>query len=979
MAKLDLEPIKKLDLKPVKKLELESIPQEKVIPQLQEARPLPQTIFENIVVQSKRKPAALLKGIGGDIPFSVSRQVTKEFTPASGLEKGLMGVPRFARDIAITSKIAPLRGLKLLGAAGLFGATTAGTEEPKEIAKSAGKEAALFGTIAVGAKSLPYGGKIIQKGFEKVPPFLEKIIRKIPVKSILGINKEALARLPVAIQERMLRAGEFIGVSLKKIGNVARLKFKRYTDIQLAKIEGEKFAQGLEQTLSKEEREVIPFLIEKTGIPRKLQKPELIATVRNPEKRKILQSFANQIKGKYDDFHANLIEVYGDDIGFVKDYINRLWDLKGTTQKQKDKIFNWFMTRPKHLKPRLINTIQEGVNKFGLKPKTLDAAQLYRYYNNNVTTAMANMSFLKGVNKIKTPEGLNMIMRADRAPKEWRTIDHPVLRRAIGHKVKGGSEESLMIGKIPVKVHPEIVDEIDAMFGEGARGFTGNVARSIEGINAFAKYSQLTLSMFHAVALAESAVANSSLNPKLMVNVIRGMKKGEKPILNDPLIKEWIPHGLGVSVPTDIPRNLVESSLKAAENNLSKGFMGRLLKNIAVKPVRKAVEFNNRFLWDYYHPQLKVFTANRLYKDLLKNPNFRNVPEGQLRKSVAQWVNDSYGGQAWDLMTKSRKWIQGAHYLLLSPDWAVSTIRQALAPFQFGGRSKIDAAIRGELGSNFWKAGAMTLFASINHLNRAFSKLYLGEERDIWENDPGHQTHLFLGFNPDGSKRWLRWGKQFRELPEFFIRNEQWQPLGAPIDKIAGKLSPLIRAGMEQARPFQFGELAKAKGTKRETIERLKALGTFPIPFSIQQQFRRGEFSPLFFAFPVSGTRGSAYYNFLRQAQEAVRDNNTSRLETIYRSAVENGIDADDLMRKAKKDVEYEELQVKKNADEVYETLLTLPREAWKPYIDSQNLDEGTKKRLRFFVRKRLKAETLMEKIKTEGFTKNRIKELIKQ
>ena len=921
---------------------VEVSPVAKTLTKAETIGPLP-SLLERLVAQFKRKALIAPKALTGDVPFI--RKATEEFVPESGLEKFGVGAGRLGRDIGITSQIAPLQGAKFLGGAGAFGALTSDTEKPLEMIGRGLGTAALFKAVDVGTKFIP---RIAVKAYKK---------------------------LPLSVQARFAQIGQSIGTSIKRVGKIENLKFKRYSDIKLAQIEGEKFAQTLEKNLTLQEREVLPFLREKIGIPKKLNRPDLLAIVKDKNKREVLKSFADKMGKNYDDFHVKMSEIYGDDVGFIKNYMNRLWDIP---KNKETSVFNWFTTKTLHQKQRLVKTIQEGVNKFGLTPKTLDAAQLYRIYNNNVTTAMANMSFLKNLNTIKAPDGKSMIRRADKAPLDWVGIDHPVLRRAIAIPIKGRTEKGIVLNKIPVKVHPEIAEEMKTFFGSRLEGPT---VRALEGMNAFAKHSQLTLSLFHHIALAESAIANSIMNPRLMGTVVKNMKEGKRPILNDPLAKEWIKSGLQVGAPTDVQRNLVESSLMAAEENLKRGIKGKAPKIIQqltkatgrtaavpVKALRKTVEFNNRLLWDYYHPQLKIFGANKLYQDALKSPQFAHLPETEVKREVAQWVNDSFGGQAWDLMTKSPQWKQSMHALLLSPDWTISTLRQAMAPFQVGTRSKVTAELRATLGSNFWKSGGLVMYSGINNLNRMFSSFYLGESRDMINNDPGHKTHLFIGFNKDGSKKWLRWGKQFRELPEFFIN---------PIKKTAGKLSPVIQMVRGQTDPFPHGALAKAKGTKREPIERLKALGKSFVPFSAQRQFQKKEFSPLSFAFPVSGSRGSAYFNSLQQFEEAIRAEDKGMIHQVYRAALENGIDADKVLKRAKGNIEYESQRTKQNADKIFEDLLKLPRDQWQQHIGTLSLEDKTKRRLRTLVRERLKAEKSLEKLNKQGIDETQINEII--
>jgi hypothetical protein len=904
-----------------------------------------------------------LAAVAGDIPF-----LGKEFRdiePETGFEKFQFGATRFTRDIATLGKLTPLKGLPFLAGAGAFGAATSGTEDPKEIAKHAGLTAAGFKLFDVGARFLP---KALTAGFKKLP-------------------KEGPKFLPFIGKDFYKRIGKSLGTSLSKIPFVDKLKFARNGEIFEHHANGKLFTEEMNLKLTLPQRQALVFMREKTGVPKKLpESKEIIKVLRDPQQREGLKDFSNRLGRKYDEWHKDLMQTYGDDVGFVENYINRIWDIP---KKRKKEIANWFMTRPKHLKQRFIGTIQEGVNKKGLTPKTLDSAKLFDEYNNLVATTKANFNFLKGY-KVKNPitgkskrvpglldyrtsDGTKAILRIDKAPAGWPTIDHPVLRRAMGFKTKKGS---LGVQKVPVAVHPEIAEEMKTLFGGKLEH---EFIKSVEGINAWAKHSQLALSLFHHVALGEAAIATGTLNPRLIGKIFREMKAGKSPVLHDPnaklVVKEF---GVSLHAPTDVHRNAVEASIFGAVEGIKKLPGGKILSK-PVEALQKAITTNNRFLWDYYHPNLKIYSTLKLYQDALKSPTSKGKSLEAIKKEVGQFVNDTFGGQNMVLMTRSPQWQQGMHLALLSPDWNLSTVRQALSPFQVGARDKATAELRAELGQEFWKASGVVIWAGINNLNRAFTKFHLGEERNMWENDTGRETNLFVGFNKDGSKRWLRWGKQFRELPEFFMN---------PVKKTAGKLSPVIQAARQQIDPFPHGAIKKAEGQfGKQNVERIKQLVTSvgippiipAVPFSVQSQVRKREFNPLAMAFPFSGTRGSAYFNTLREFKNALRTDDMNKIKKLHRSALENGLNSEAILRRAAGDLEYEQTQAKKQADDVFFELLSMPRDQWQAHIAAQNLDDKALKRLRRLMKERLKSERLLENINTQGISTQRLESIIKR
>ena len=882
--------------------------------------------IKTLKTQAKRKAALLTQSLIGDVPF-IRGIITPEAAavkPRSRIEHLTTGIPRFTRDVATLSRIAPLKGAKFLAGTGAFGAVTAGTEKPLGIVKSAAITATLFKGLDVGFKVLP------------------------------GAVRFAYQKLPLATRNKMATFGQSIGTSLKKYTDVTKAQFKRHADIKVKQIETAQFSNQMKEALPNvADREALAFMLEKTGVPAKLQRPDIIKSLQS-DKMPIMKDWANKLRGRYDSAKDAMIDTYGNDATFVKDYVNRLWDVPKNKERQ---VVSWFMRKSSHSKKRTISTLQEGINKFGLKPRNLDAAELISYYENNVYTAMANENFVKSVSKIKIsgilPSGktgrIKMIQRADRAPSDWVKIDNPAINRAMGIRNKSGK---LVIRQSPVKVHPEIAEEMKSILG--ARN-TSDVVRGLETINSYAKHSNLALSLFHHIALAEAAVATGLPTPKIFLESIVQMKRGKSPVLNNPAFKDAVENGLIVGAPSDVSRNLVEKSLMGLNENLGKKVITKPLL-LATKPLEWVVKGNNKFVWDYRHPNLKLYGYEKGVSSILKSQRFKGVPVDEVKRSVAQTINDTFGGQSWELLTKSPQWQQSMHFALLSPDWTLSTVRQFGSIFGTGGRSKVDNAIRKELGTDFWKIGAITMFGGMNQLNKAFTKMHLGEARPMWDNEPGHKTHLFIGKNPNGTNEYLRWGKQFREVPELFIK---------PIEKITGKASPIVRATAAQVFPSKFSKIPETEGLEN-IKERAKEVSKIGIPFSVQSQVRKGKFDPLAFAFPVS--EGLNYYSAKEELTKALKSKNKKRILETMSFITENGHNALKIFTGVKKDLMKKRgTKEWKEAQKIFESIVTAENKKLKlqEIKDSGKLSESIEKKVMKIMKEQIEAKKQYERLKT--------------
>ncbi len=877
-------------------------------------------LSERLMASAKRKAAIIPKSLFGDVPF-VRKLLpeggqfgkVKPYTPA---EKWQHGLTRLGRDIGlimggeavpawlakvpgvakagqiiskvpvvgkVATKVAPY-GKEFLRGAG-FGAVTADTEDPKEIAKKAGVMGTIFATIPLALKG---AGVISQAVWKRVPPQAKDWIRK---------------------------RGQAIALSIPKTKGYELLK-AREAEIGRGEIDSFIFRRELRRNLTKKERELIPFIREKTGLPEKLNRPDLQEAWKMSRGK--IEPWVAKVANYLDDGHKFLMDNYGDDIGFIQNYIPHIWDIPKNKERE---VVNWFVTRDPHLKKRIIPTLKEGIDKFGLTPKTLDIAEILQIVDQYKIKAVANLRFAKALTNLKDNLGVKLVQRIDKAPDNWAVVDHPALRRAIGRIMTKGEARVLMINKVPVKVHPEIADVVKTVLGKPFQA-----GRGVTILNAFAKRLNLSLSLFHHTALTETAVA-TGIGKKTMAlwspfRIFKAFKSGNYGIVkNLPLTKDAVSHGLQLGAVPDVQAHVIYRSLDAAERNLRKGLPRLLGKPAAglMRALNKANQFWDKGLWDYYHTTLKLYGYEHLTVEMMKqNPN---IPAKLVKEEVAQFVNDTFGGQSWNLLVKSPQWRQVAHWLLLAPDWTLSTIRQALSPLGVGAMHEMTRGIRMKLGQKFWQRGFLYFYGGVNLLNKSLTEAHTGKGRYMWENAPGHKTHLFIGYNPDGTERYLRWGKQFREVFEWAMD---------PIKKLGGKMSPVLREAVIQLSGYTTTgwktEIAgKPFMSKEGMVARGKEVAKMGLPYSIQQQMRTG-FSPFQFAMPVS--RGMTPYKARELFKDAIERKDRRTLREIYAATLNNNLNAEKLFKQARSAVKSDiTFEFKKEAWKIIEKLQKLGKE----------------------------------------------------
>jgi len=730
-----------------------------------------------------------------------------------------------------------------------------------EFLKPESKEEALkMGLVPVGNSDIYVDPWAVTAGLQNVPKGImdrigKEFLRNAKGRTIFQNTVKTIQRGVRSISQKVLKKPTQLQSAVRGLIS------KRYGEIKTGILDSELFRNVIKQNLTKEEQRAMPFIIEGTYKGR--VRPEA-------------KQMATKIKDYYDEGYKYLAKNF-DDLGFVENYVNRIWDIP--KNKQAAVVGRFTKTNP-FTKKRAIPTLKEGI-KMGLKPKTTNITELIEVYDTYKFKTVANKRFLDSVNKMVNPDtGKMIVQRADRAPANFVLIDQPLLSKGVAREING---KWTRVAKIPAKVDPEIAKEIKVIMD---KPFSSTGVRALQTVNAFAKKTALSLSLFHHWALTESAIsagvgrkAFKMWNP---AKIYGALKKGRYDIYTKSAIaKDGLQHGLQLGAISDVQRGTVSNVLKNIELKT---------KNIpVVKKITKGIRgFNDlwdKSLWDYYHNGLKLYTYEKWTQDALKK--YTTKSPTAIKEQVAQLVNDTFGGQVWEKLLVTPKAQQVAHWALLSPDWTLSTLRQAAAPFA--------KEARGVLGRKFWLRAAFYMWGGSNIINGIMSQKHLGEWRWMWENDPKHKTYIFMGFNEDGSKKYLRFGKQYREIFEWF---------DDPIKKFGGKLAPTVREAYKQVSGVSpTGWEAEWKGKSFWDIgalgERAKSILEMGLPYSAKTIARSK--SILGVAFPIS--KGLSWYEARELMTDAIQRKDRDMVTEIWRASLENNLNAKDIFNQAKGEV----------------------------------------------------------------------------
>lgn len=616
----------------------------------------------------------------------------------------------------------------------------------------------------------------------------------------------------------------------KWYGNVEKARFDVDKDLnhfnQITKSTAKDFSNKTGMKVSdKMVREILPFLRERTAVPEALGRKDLSDFYNKLSQADItrLTKLADNVCDKFGKYWQNYKDAKGilteEDI---ENHISHLWK---TDKKQKGVLTNYFNTNSRFAKPRTIESLVRGI-EMGFEPRTLDIGEILKIQSDSLIKSANDSILAETLKKMKFNKEI-LIQPSSKAPADWVEIDHPALNKAV---YQGTTQnDGVILSKQSVKVHPAVAEIIAPVFEvQKADNFGWKI---YDNVNGTLKQIQLGFSGFHGFALTESSIGNSGLkntlkhlNPKKFVDAI---KDGNYYIFKQERIaKDGIEHGLKLGTPSDLNRNNVE----------------KFLSNIPF--IGKLTEANNKILWDCLHNSFKI----EAYKMKCEEAG-ENITTEQ-KRAIAQWVNDSFGGQAWELLGIKNSTAKGMSRILLSPDWLISTTRQfmgiaenvpiskwiencdikALRRFaKLSGVSDIgdNLGVRGKSARSFWVKALVFSAIFYNLINAMFRYKDRKEHPEyysdnslmsytIWDNalpadslSTKAMPYIFIGRNKDGSARYLRLGKQFREVPEM---------ISEPVSKLSMKSATVPSAIANVGLGYSIGDIPKKLSGKDNDI-----------------------------------------------------------------------------------------------------------------------------------------------------------------
>lgn len=723
------------------------------------------------------------------------------------------------------------------------------------------------------------------------------------------------------------------------------------------------FINEVRKATTAEQRKAIPFIIEGTY---------------NGEVSKELRVVVQRIKDWFENVYQAMQAADAmHSSGKIKNYVTHIWDKERTPKAVYE---NYINTRSKYTNRRSIDTYAEGI-ALGMVPKYDDICDIMLEYGHIANEAIANKGFT---------DFLHML-RVDGEPvlKDASKRD-PMYVRTSAEALDG------------YKVHKYAKDIVENVLGgirtENAAGWMQKLAHFYDVTGSLMKKINLSLSFFHHGALLETAVG--AMNPaKAISTVFKNlvwdcMRSGELPALSNPEVtRNAVNHLVQLGATQDYMAKEV-NRLTGRLKEMLKDFSDKhpnIVTKAAVAPAELLDFLNTGFdkvLWDYLHDGLKIYTFDKYAKEIeeyAQKKGLDSTDKDMLLNEAGQLVNDIYGGQFWELVDMSPATVKWLRRLLLSPDWTISTIRQALSPIGFGTLYKdyeknwaqrtvgtgLSASFRRKQGVKFWITALLTFGALMNGLNAWRRKEDVDDELEKAEErrktDPeykspyelkypegmkwydytmagntiGHQTHLFGWRYDDGKEGYIRWGKQFRELPELFLDKYGFSIPGPMLDKIVGKMNPAFSTGLAFfgfTRNGWQNKWMKDKTGWDATLGRVMMMAAAFMPYSIPTDEDK-EFVLTDLIMPSS--KGYSRYKAIRDFETAILSQDMDFVGAVYDACVMNKLDAEKLLEAAI-------LRVEASAKAEYVEGVETLNDAFVKYGEDLDIDEKRAVRAKF-------------------------------
>ena len=411
-----------------------------------------------------------------------------------------------------------------------------------------------------------------------------------------------------------------------------------------------------------------------------------------------LQAILDTIKDWYDEFF-HVIDDAGlrNDAGYIEEgYVNHVWSKEKTPVAVWEKyIENFQRTKSPNMRERLFKTYRDGED-IGLVRKYKDIADILAYYSVSNNEAVANKKFLDDLSFIVVEE----------QNTDGETVS--VLPLLNSSKPNIAVSDRYQMYHVPgvgdVYVLKDIQRTFSNVFGtmrtQDIPEWLSQTGKVYDTVSSTAKKIELSFSAFHMGALTEVAMAqmrpDRALKALAQYIIFDCAKAGTIPAYAHPEdFKLAASHLVQLGATQDYSaadvNNVTEKFRELVRELADSEQVAKKGAGYAATPIAAALDYINKgmdkVLWNYLHDGLKIACFKMFAEQIEKRVEKQGLSaeqREQLLDEAGQYVNDTFGGQYWELLNVSPALIKWLRRAFLSPDWLISTQRHFLANFGFG-------------------------------------------------------------------------------------------------------------------------------------------------------------------------------------------------------------------------------------------------------------------------------------------------------
>lgn len=503
-------------------------------------------------------------------------------------------------------------------------------------------------------------------------------------------------------------------------------------------------------------------------------------------------------------------EIGGDLYEYQKNWLHHMWDEPVKTAEAKLAKIPHYELPVKHgsERPRFFDSYYKGMTEAGLTPRTDDIAVMYGLMEQQLGRVLATKKMVKELNEF------GLVTKSMDKPAflrlgAWQSVPdgYTTFRSSFTDRILQDSVPEGVRKNTTVYIHDDVAKHLRNIIEQPME------LDGLTKLSAVAKRSNFMFTLFHMYSLAESSVALLGTNPikgmgmrggamRVNWNLARNsvLRKGSRwadgealaHLVTPETYKEAFTRASEAGVKLGAPMNdIMADQFSTAINQWAAKTPTASGKRISKKFAKKLLDFQEMFdttIWSKYHTPMKVIAYDIMLDNLMTMRNTGKAGMGRmlpknlrwmkkgletmddeaLSRSVASYINDEFGSQAFELHTRgfieniiSRpKNLRILNALFTSVDWNASAIRASLSFAQAVPGLRSYNPARGIMGIRHWRNAAMGWMFYANIMNKALSGHYM------WENEPGKKIfYIDMGQRDEkGAPLYTHIGKQFREL-----------------------------------------------------------------------------------------------------------------------------------------------------------------------------------------------------------------------